>query len=428
MILGIFINKERFVFHFSLFQIIFFYCIFPLYSNPDLTIVGYVMVKDGLGKIPVTILETLGSDISANISHTRCCGAGEEKLPLNVIAALDNPDQSAGKIALFTDALWDVRLNNEVRVPKDSIVKLAYSMFETTRIPSKWVKILNEEFDAVIVPDQFYIGVYENCGVEIPIFVLPIPMMLDPYFAHSIRPKSPSTPFIFGDASANKNPSALVEGFAKAFGNNPSVQLVMRACWISNETREIINRLLSQYGLTNVTLEEGGASTTSQFIDRLASFDCYVNLSRGEGFSLIPREALAMGTPVIITDNTASSTICASGFVYPVKSVNRVAPLPHYNAVFGECGEQFDCEVKDVAAALLAVYGDYDKYIKKARKGRKWVNQYNCTNSSLRNQYQTLIKPKQVKLGNRNKIQNGIIITKSKKLYKKYKQVVDSNQ
>jgi hypothetical protein len=75
-----------------------------------------------------------------------------------------------------------------------------------------------------------------------------------------------------------------------------------------------------------------------------------------------------------------------------------------FDVVFGECGEQFDCEVEDVAAALLAVYKDYDKYIKKARKGRKWVDQYNCTNPLLRNQYRTLIKPKLVKLGKRTEI------------------------
>lgn len=411
---------------------IFYYFIFlwfpyGLLSTPDLTIIGYIIPEDGLGKIPITIVETLGNEFSVNIRYSRTL-PDENKLPSSMVAALHNPDQVTGKIAMSTVGLWHRDGINRINMPNDCLIKIAYSMFETTKIPTMWVKILNEEFDAVVVPDKFLMKVYEECGVQIPIFILPIPMMLDPYFSHSLNRNTHSKPFIFGDASANKNPTALIKGFAKAFGNDPSIKLIMRACEIRPETREVFNRLVNRYHLTNVTLEEGDLSL-DQYIDFLSSLDCYVNLSKGEGFSLIPREALAMGIPVIISDNTASSSICKSGYVRAVPSKIRTSPLGHYEWLFQEkCGSQFDCNTKDVTLALLDVYNNHEEYRNKAYLGREWVDQYNCKNEKLRGLYRTLIRPKEIVLGNANKIEQGVIMTNSSLLKEKYLQVINEER
>jgi glycosyltransferase involved in cell wall biosynthesis len=413
------------IFPLLVFFITYFCQFIPLYSNPDLTIVGYIMPEDGLGKIPITILKTLQKDISVNIRFTRHKSIDGNILPPCVMNAVYNPDQSPGKVALFTDALWYLGNDHYAKIPGESTVKIAYSMLETTRIPSMWVKILNENFDAVVVPDQFYVKVYEKSGVQIPIFVLPIPMILDPYYAHPPHMKSPSNPFVFGDASANKNPSVLIESFAKAFGNDPSVRLFLRALHIRRENYAIINNLINQYELTNVIVETGSISL-GQFIDRLASFDCYINLSKGEGFSFIPREALALGLPVITTNNTALKTVCKSGFVRAVQSYLKVPPLPAYKQLFGDenIGKQFDCEVDDVVAALRDVYENYDEYIIKAQEGREWVKQYNSTSTGLQELYRTLIKPKEVILGSSNEIRKGVIITDSPHLLEKYQRIM----
>jgi glycosyltransferase involved in cell wall biosynthesis len=409
----------------------FFICfclneISPLYSTPDLTVIGFINPNDGLGKVPIAILETLGNNISANFIVTSTYDL-EQGLPLSVMAALNNSDKAPGKVALLTSCIWYSGAKPAALIPPESLIKLAYSMHESTHIPKMWVKILNEEFDAVVVPDPFLIQVYQDSGVHIPIFALPIPMMLAPYFAHSPHPSHASKPFVFGDASANKNPRVLVKAFAKAFKNNPNVHLVMRAGHIHPETRDIINGIITKYALTNVTIEDGFLSL-EQYINRILSFDCYVNLSKGEGFSFIPRETLSLGIPTIITNNTASKTICNSGYVRAVPSHFKV-PSPYlYQVLFNEpCGEQFGCKVEDVIVALQDVYKHYELYIKKARKGRKWVRQYDCTNPILQDSYLTLVKPKQVKLGNKNSIENGAIMTNSIELYQKYEQLIESN-
>lgn len=412
-----------------LLRISFFFLLIvnPLFSVPDLTIVGFVDPDDGLGKVPITILETLGDKISANFINSNWHYSLEKPVPSSVINALHNPDKSPGKVALLTDLIWNVQRTPSASLPK-SIVKLAYSMLETTLIPSKWVKLLNEEFDAVVVPDKYLVSVYKQSGVKIPIFVLPIPMMLKPYYDVPPHLPSRSSPFVFGDASANKNPANLIEAFAKAFGNSQDVALVMRAGRLMHETRQTISELTALYGLMNVQVEEGHIPL-DQYINRLSSFDCYVNLSRGEGFSFIPREALALGIPVIIANNTASTTICNSGFVRAVPCYKKGPANSIYQAIFQEsCGEQFDCDVNDVVTALLDVYNNYQDYIAKARNGRKWVDRYNTTNPKLQDLYYTLIKPKKILIGNKNTIKNGVIMTTSPKLYKKYRQIISADK
>jgi glycosyltransferase involved in cell wall biosynthesis len=388
--------------------------------------VGCFQSEIGLCKASNHILESLGNDISANCRI--CCFQPYPPLdtvPFHTRRALTNPDPTPGKVTILSAALWYYieGFESYQLMPKESTIKIAYSMFETTGIHAMWVKILNEEFDAVVVPDSYLVDAYKNSGVNIPIFVLPIPMMLNDYLARPAHSESPSTPFIFGDASINKNPGVLVEAFAKAFGNNPNVHLVVRAISIASETRHIIHHMINHYGLTNVTIEEGVCS----LIDRLASFDCYVNLSKGEGFSFIHREALALGIPVITSNNTALTTVCNSGCVRVVPSNKKVPPLAIYHMLFREdyCGDQFDCEVEDATAALLDVYNNYGKYIQKARQGREWVQQYNVANPTLRREYLTLVKPEKVVLGNDNVIEGETIITNSSLLYQKYQQLID---
>lgn len=396
----------------------------PSFSVPDLTIVGFFEPEGGIGKVPLTIIECLGDSVSTNFINTQSnYDYTHKELSPFTLNAINNPDQDAGRVALLTDVLWHVCRNPSEQVPKNSIIKLAYSMLETTRIPSMWVTILNNEFDAVVVPDKYLIQVYQDCGVEIPIFVLPIPMILKPYLDHAAS-KHPSRTFIFGDAHANKNPKILLEAFAKAFKNDPNVCLVLRSGRIEPATQEILLKTQKKYKLNNVVVDSEKIPL-SRFIDLVSKFDCYINLSRGEGFSLIPREMLALGIPAIISNNTASTSICESGFVYGVPCHLKGPSNAVFQVLFGEnCGEQFDCDVNDVITAMKNVYNNYQTYEQLAKQGRQWVKQYNVSNPDLKRIYCTLIKPKNVVLGNTNAIIEDTLITNSLSLYQKYQKII----
>jgi hypothetical protein len=108
-----------------------------------------------------------------------------------------------------------------------------------------------------------------------------------------------------------------------------------------------INHLEDQFQLkkkSNISVELKELERKG-YEDFLASLDCYVTTSKGEGFSIIPREVLALGIPCIITNNTAQSTICSSGFVRSIKS-----EIPEEERTTG-CGYFFNAEIDDVREA-----------------------------------------------------------------------------
>lgn len=79
-------------------------------------------------------------------------------------------------MVFFADQL-DNKFHKPIKyLPVNANLKIAYSMFETDKIPSGCVTILNQKFDAVIVPDIFLKTAYGNSGVVVPIFVISAPI------------------------------------------------------------------------------------------------------------------------------------------------------------------------------------------------------------------------------------------------------------
>lgn len=397
----------------------------PTLGTPDLSVVGFLEPEGGIGKVPINIIEAIGNQLDVNFIATipETINTSHDISQFSLVA-LKNPDHEPGRVALLTDLLWCVGRKPSDAIPQECKIKLAYSMLETSQIPKMWTKILNEEFDGVVVPDIAIEKMYKNSGVEIPIFVLPIPMVLSPYFEHPPHSDFPSEPFVFGDLSANKNPKVLIKAFAKAFKNSPKVHLILRAKKIDHKKLELLGK---KYKVKNMSIEDGTLSLT-QFIDHFSSFDCYINLSHGEGFSFIPREALALGIPAIITNNTASTTICNTGFVRAIPSTRKWTSN-NYTPMFGEpCGHQFTCTVDDTVKALKDVYNNFSNYINKAKNGREWVKQYDVMNLKLQARYVTLIKPQNIIFGEENMITENTLITNSLQLYNKYKKLKENNQ
>lgn len=391
--------------------------------SSDLTLIGYIHPNDGLGTIPLEFINCLKNDITINFIPTR--ETVDTELP-DEIKKIINPGNHqaafrASPVAIYQDILFMPKKPNYVTVPNKSFVKLAYSMFEASELPRQWVKVLNAQFDAVVVPDPWLVPVYKKSGVLIPIFVLPLCVSLDDFLA-KVPKKHPHKPFIFGNMSAlekRKNQIKLIESFAQVFGNNPSVKLVINARYLNDRVLNELKQYIRAKRLKNVEITVRDL-THQSYINFMSALDCYVSLSKGEGFAIPPRQALALGIPVILSDNTAHSTICQSTYAVPVESK---IPTPAYYALYnGKFGNFFDCKIESAAKALKMVYDRYNYYYQKAQQGKQWVKQY--LPNQLKPYYLTLVKPKKVVLGNRDAIERDCIYTTSKSLYLKYLHVI----
>lgn len=397
---------------------LYLFVVFTLksFATIDLTVSGYVLSADGLGRIPIGIIDLFKNDLTINCSLSPSNLHGLSKKAKEIIL---NPDTTPGNVCFYCGPIWYENKPFLYTHAPNSKIKIAYSMLESSEIPPQWVKILNENFDAVVVPDQFLVDVYENCGVKIPVFQLSLGMFLDEFLDRPKR-KRPSSPFVFGttvSCDERKNYALLIESFAEEFGNSDQVILKLNARF---GNVKFYTELIKSLGVNNIHFTHQ-VLDHDDYIEFLDSFDCFINLSKGEGFSLCPREALALGIPCILTNNSAQTTICKTGFVRAVPS--EISEPADYCGLFGDrtIGNYFTASKEDVREALRDVYSNFDFYQKKAKEGSRWVKRYHW--KKLKSRYMNLIKPKSVLLGHENKITDKYMMTTSPTLYKKYQKL-----
>lgn len=382
----------------------------------DLTIVGNVLLSDGIGRQMLGLLETLDDSMSIN------CLKQEPIIYKGItnpktLETLQKPFDGFGKTTIWTYILGLNRNIIETHKKISSNFKIAYSMIESDAIPSFWTEILNKYYDIVVVPDKWLVNVYKNSGVNIPIFVLPLGI----YLPEKINPTDVSSnkPLIFGMTGGfweRKNHIKTMKCFQNIFKDSNQVKLLVHGRFGSYKEKvmEAYKQIGSPKNIELVT----EMLPTDQYNSLMNSIDVYVFLSKGEGYSITPREAIYLGKPVILSKNTAHRTICDSGFVIPVESNNKI---PAFYEIFNRTiGHVYDCEDKAVENAMLNSYNHYEEYKQNVLNGGKeWVEQFSW--QSLKQKYITLCKPTNMVLGKENRIYEDHIETNNKKLYNKIK-------
>lgn len=374
-------------------------------SDKDLSVVGFGLYTEALGRLSITTVDMLKDDLKINYiptDHVFC----PDFISPNVLNIMVDHDKSYAPISLI------YQLSEEILQDCNSEIKILYTMFDASAIAPNSGD--NCKCDILVLPDQALVDIYRKGGYQIPIFVLPCPISLDEFLSCPLKQRELGQPFVFGSSGAfvpRKNHIAVLEAFFQEFGNNPMVKLKLHGRWGSED--QALRARVEQLGMTNVEIINK-TITQQAYIDFMSSLDCYVFLSKGEGYSITPREALACGIPCILTNNTAHTTLCDSGFVKSVPS--EIAEPCSYCS---ECGNFYGCTIFDARKAMHDVYHNYKKHLKIAENARKWVCKYD--HSNLKQYYLSLVKPKKVILGNENKIGIDYLMTDSPELFNKYK-------
>jgi len=385
--------------------------------NYDATIVGWCANFDGIGRHFCAFAEALSDTLNVNAALT--FPIRKQSFPPAVQKVLQEKQDVAGRVSIFVDILWLPYswFPGYQKIPEGSLIKIAYLVFEATQIPREWLEILHTHFDAVAVPDPFCVEVFKASGLTLPVFLLPLSADLNPFLSLPLKQK-PGSPFIFGNTSVmndRKNHDLLVKGFAAAFGNRNDVRLKLNCKGQEPDVLASIQKWLDETKTTNIELNLSRLSE-DEYLNFMYSLDCYVNVAKGEGFAIPPREALALGIPCVLADNTAQQTLCRSGYVRPIVSQIRE---PAWIEIYLQYhGEWFNSKVEDVAAGLSDVYENYSFYLQKAQQGKEWVKHYLPEN--LKERYLNLVNPKKLILGDRDEVTDNYLMTASPDLYEKF--------
>jgi len=434
--------KKVIVFAFLIVGIVFSYLYFRS-SDVFLTVIGPMDMADGIGRQSFELIKALENDFKINYKPT----VNSKKVPKN-IKIINKWSRDVGKVILFEDVLafcstkhLDAWLTNK----RKKSICIAYTMLESTRIPEPMVYNLNTYFDAAVVPDPFLVEAYEASGVKIPVFYVPLGLYLDNFLNEPLKDKK-NTPFVFANLSScinRKNTLALIRAFYQAFKDNPDV--ILKINFRTGE-EPYIHDVINEIGKLECDriMVTRNCLTSDDYLKFYKHIDCYINLAKGEGFSIQPREAMILGIPVIVSDNTGQSTIVASNLVRSVKSqitepayyiFSNFQNKPPHGLKYGklvECtsfisgtyGCNYGCKIEDAIIAMKDVYENYEKYLAKKEKARAWASQYQYT--KLTPLYKNIVLPKKVILGKDNKITKEYLMTSSFSLYKKYCRLLES--
>lgn len=237
---------------------------------------------DSYGKIAIE----LAKHAHSKGIHVNCLGHGE--------ATLDAQSAEVRQITSqpLVASLGGIALGWPTSYPKFPTLyqvgpRIALTMFESTRLPDDWIPHLNH-LHAVIVPSHFCQRVFVESGVTVPVHV--INLGVNDHFRYIERPLSftesrPMTFLAFMDRGQRKGGITALQGFLRAFGDDPTKKLILKG-----------RKIELNFHFTNPNIEAIQEDYDDAQMQALYErCDVLVNPHRGEGFGIIPREFAASG-------------------------------------------------------------------------------------------------------------------------------------
>jgi len=247
---------------------------------------------------------------------------------LNVIAQREPP---AHPKAAVVYGQGDVFERNRGRY------KIGYTMLEVDGFPAEWVRQANR-MDEVWVPTEFNRQAFLGSGLKRPAHVIQLGVDTD-YFHPGVRAyPNPMGEFVFlsiFEWGERKEPWTLLQAFNETFSAAEPVRLL---CKVMNRD----GGLSVKQEIRKLGLKESGGRISYLFNlefphyqlgSLYRSADCFVAVSRGEGWNMPLMEAMACGLPAIATDWGAHQEFVHEGVAYPLRirgTVPAVAKCPYY--------------------------------------------------------------------------------------------------
>lgn len=226
--------------------------------------------------------------------------------------------------------------------------RVALTMFESTKLPREWARILNE-MDAVIVPSWFCADVFRSSGVTVPLHVVPLGIG-ESYRYQPRTDNRPLTFLAFLDRGERKGGIVALQAFLRAFGEDMDYRLILKG-----RTPKV------GFELTNPNIEVILQDMTeAELRDLYCRSDVLINPHKGEGFGLIPREFAATGG-LSMTTGWSGTADGIDAWGYPLPYALEPAKWTGNKTLEGqELGQWAVLDADSVATKLQTVAAAWD--------------------------------------------------------------------
>lgn len=237
-----------------------------------------------------------------------------------VIKSLINKsiDQHDMVIMHSTPDLWPKFWKEKYSLLQNKIVN-GYCTWETSKLPIEWVSSINNCVNEVWCPSKYNEKVFKDSGVTVPIRVVPhifLPQNLplrknikikDGLSGELIDGDNEYTFYSIGECNARKGIDDLINVFCESFNKHNKVRLILKIHHRDYSTnnkqkcKEYVNNILKNYPNHAKVICLFNNLSNKEILALHSIGDCYISLTKAEGFGLTIFEAFNYGKKIICT-------------------------------------------------------------------------------------------------------------------------------
>lgn len=308
---------------------------------------------------------------------------GEDIVRMVVKGQSEDVDLNAIGIKLSVANPWDMMQFGGRK-------RIGYTVLETSRIPDRWVKMLNQ-MDQAWTATKWGAKVFADCGVEKDIIrVVPEGVDTDVF-----RPGLDPLPefdemegfkfLCIGKWENRKNQRMLIEAFCEEFKPDEKVNLILQAVnpfilrkdptW--SAYKEVFSMNLPRHA--PIWFLNDFLPRVDDMARLYNSCDCFVLPTRGEGWGLPVLEAMSCGMPTIVPLITGITEYATKDSIIELNCTGTCEVEDPIFYEFTEGSEWFEPCIDSLKMRMRAVFNERDgptvrKRIEEARKvAEKWT-------------------------------------------------------
>lgn len=343
-------------------------------TAPGVNVVGYLDAVLGLGEAARHIADALAA---ANVPvdrvglHASLSRREESPAERGATLAPDDAGQPLNLICVSAEALPDLAAEAGPAFFSGR-PSAGFWWWEAGPFPERFQPAF-EYLDEVWVASRHVAELIEPCS-PIPVVTQPLPVSIadfEPLDRENLGlPEGFLFLFVFDFNSVfdRKNPLALIEAFARAFGPGDGATLVLKC--INSErdpaNSELLRRAAGEHPDVHVVDRHVSRSEKDAMI---AACDCYASLHRAEGFGITLAEALLLGKPVLATGYSGNLEFTSPENSYLVP--HRLVPIGAGAEPYPADGEWAEPDVEAAAQLMRVVFERPDEARARAERGRE---------------------------------------------------------
>jgi glycosyltransferase involved in cell wall biosynthesis len=249
---------------------------------------------------------------------------------------------------------------------KSSIYSIGLTFWETNRLPDSWVFNCNR-MDEVWTASRFMRDVFINSGVSVPVHAFNLGVDPEIFFPVKRTQNRPFTFLSIGSPSTRKNSQMSVDAFIKVFGGQEGYRMIYKSNGPA-DARSFINGMRGK--LNHPQIEVIDWEVSVEELGRIYDCaDCLLYPTSGEGWGLIPFQAIAKGIPTICTNATACEE-----YAHMSVPLDYEWSTDKMSGIYDGAGYWAKPNFDDLCDKMLYVVNDYDKVATKTFQSAEYIN------------------------------------------------------